>query len=356
MAAELPLPKTIFAHGWWMMDDAKMSKSLGNVVRPLDLANEYGVDALRYFLMREMTPGQDANFTLENFIGRYNSDLANDLGNLVNRITKLLGRNFDSILPDPGETSPSDADLIQHISGLQQKVRDELDLLRVNYAIGHVFDLLREINRYLEENAPWKLMKTEKDRAGAVLYNAAEALRLSAVHLYPVMPEKIARLLELMGTSARARFNEDHWFDWGHIKPGTRLGETDGLFPRIEEKEAVKEKFPKLDLKPEITFDDFTKLDIRIVKIIKAEKHPNADKLLKLQVDLGVEKRQIIAGIAEHYAPKDLVGKSVSIIANLKPAKIRGEISQGMILAAEDDSTASLLIPLKDVEAGSKVR
>jgi methionyl-tRNA synthetase len=228
--------------------------------------------------------------------------------------------------------------------------------MRVNYAITHVFDVLREINRYLEETAPWKLMKTDKDRAGAVLYNAAEALRLSAVHLYPVMPEKISQLLEVMGTSAQARLSEQGWFDWGHNKPGTKLGKTDGLFPRIEVQEAPEEEPEKLDLKDEISFDDFMKMDIRIAKIIKAEKHPNADKLLKLQVDLGAEQRQVIAGIAEHYSPEDLVGKTVSIVANLKPAKIRGELSQGMILAADDGKVVSPLIPLKDVDPGSKVR
>ncbi|MCF7827132.1 MAG: methionine--tRNA ligase [Candidatus Marinimicrobia bacterium] len=356
MAAGLPLPKTIFAHGWWLMGDAKMSKSLGNVVRPLDLANKYGVDALRYFLMREMTPGQDASFTIEGFISRYNSDLANDLGNMVNRITKLLGRHFDLVLPDPGETMPEDSDLVQHVSGLTEKVRAELDQMKVNYAITHVFDVLREINRYLEETAPWKLIKTDRDRAGAVLYNAAEALRLSAVHLYPVMPEKIAQLLVVMGTSAQARLNEVGWFEWGHLKPGTKLGKTDGLFPRIEVQEALEEKAEKLDLKDEISFDDFMKMDIRVGKIIKAEKHPNADKLLKLQVDLGTEQRQVIAGIAEHYSPDDLVGKFISIIANLKPATIRGELSQGMILAADDGKTVSPLIPLKKVDPGSKVR
>jgi len=356
MAAELPLPKTIFAHGWWLMGDTKMSKSLGNVVRPLDLSDEYGVDALRYFLMREMTPGQDASFTMDNFISRYNSDLANDLGNMVNRITKLIGRNFDYILPAPGETTPEDADLAQHVAGLQQKVRGELDQMRVNYAITHVFEVLREINRYLEVTAPWKLMKTDKDRAGSVLYNAAEALRLSAVHLHPVMPGKINKLLEVMGTSIDARLSEDDWFEWGHVKPGTQLGKTNGLFPRIEVKDTPVEEPKKLDLKPEVTFDDFMKMDIRVAKIIKAEKHPNADKLLKLQVDLGAEQRQVIAGIAEHYTPEDLLGKSVSIIANLKPAKIRGEVSQGMILAADDGTTVSPLIPLKDIEAGSKVR
>ncbi|NQV16097.1 methionine--tRNA ligase [bacterium] len=356
MAADLPMPKTIFAHGWWLIGDTKMSKSLGNVVRPLDLANEYGVDALRYFLMKEMTPGQDANFTLEAFINRYNSDLANDLGNMVNRITKLIGRNFDYSLPNPGETTPADADLAQHVAGLRQKVREEFDQMRVNYAITHVFDVLREINRYLEETAPWKLMKADKERAGTVLYNAAEALRLSAVHLYPVMPDKISQLLEVMGTSAQARLSEDDWFKWGHIKAGTILGKTEGLFPRIEIPETPEEAPFALDLKPEVTFDDFTKMDIRIVKIIGAEKHPNADKLLKLQVDLGAEQRQVIAGIADHYSPEDLLGKYVSIIANLKPVTIRGEISQGMILAADDGTSVSPLIPLKDVEPGSKVR
>ncbi len=356
MAAELPLPKTIFAHGWWLMGDAKMSKSLGNVVRPLDLANKYGVDSLRYFLMREMTPGQDASFTLEGFISRYNSDLANDLGNMVNRITKLLGRNFDYILPDPGETMPEDSDLAQHVAALREKVSIELGQMRVNYAITHVFDVLREINRYLEETAPWKLMKTEKERAGAVLYNAAEALRLSAVHLYPVMPEKISQLLEVMGTSAEARLSEEGWFDWGHNRPGTKLGKTDGLFPRIEVSDIPEEEAGKLDLKSEISFDDFTKMDIRVAKIIKAEKHPNADKLLKLQVELGTEQRQVIAGLAEYYTPDELLGKTVSILANLKPIKIRGELSQGMILAADDGKVVSPLVPLKDVDPGSKVR
>jgi len=356
MAAELPLPKTIFAHGWWLMGDEKMSKSLGNVVRPLDLANEYGVDSLRYFLMREMTPGQDASFTLDAFVKRYNADLANDLGNLVNRVTKLIGRNFDHLLPDSGETAAEDADLIQAVSELMQKVSDELDQMRVNYAIRHVFEVLREINRYMEDMAPWKLMKTDKQRAGEVLYNAAEALRLSAVHLYPVMPDKIGALLEVMGTSAKARFSDDGWFDWGHMKAGTRLGETAGLFPRIEIKAETEEEPPGLELKPEITFDDFMKMDIRVGTILKAEKHPNADKLLKLQVDLGAETRQVIAGIAEQFAPEDLLGKTVSIVANLKPAKIRGEISQGMILAAEDEKTISPLIPLNAIEPGSKVR
>jgi len=356
MAAELPLPRTIFAHGWWLMGDTKMSKSLGNVVHPLELSQKYGVDALRYFLMREMTPGQDASFTLEGFIGRYNADLANDLGNMVNRITKLVGRNFDYLLPAPGETTSEDADLAQHVAGLKDQVRHELEQLRVNYAITHVFEVLREINRYLEATAPWKLMKTDRERAGTVLYNAAEALRLSAVHLYPVMPDKISELLTVLGTSAAARYQETGWFEWGHQPAGVKLGRTDGLFPRIELEKPTEERPAKLDLKPEVSFDDFMKMDIRIGKILQAEKHPNADKLLKLQVDLGAEQRQVIAGIAEHYAPADLLGKSISLIVNLKPAKIRGEISQGMILAADDGTTISPLIPLKDVAAGSKVR
>lgn len=357
MAADLPLPRTIFAHGWWLIGETKMSKSLGNVVRPLDLADKYGVDALRYYLMREMTPGQDASFTEENFVTRYNSDLANDLGNLVNRVTKLISRHFDDALPEIGESTPEDADLQHHVSQVREKVSEEIEQVRVNYALQHVLDVLRQINRYLEDQAPWKLVKTDKNRAGTVLYNAAEALRLSAVHLYPVMPDKIAALLEVLGSSTQARFTEENWFDWGHVKPGTGIGKTSGLFPRIDlAEETEDEEQPGLDLKDEISFDDFMKMDIRMATIVQAEKHPNADKLLKLQVDLGPEQRQVIAGIAKHVKPEELIGKTIALLANLKPAKIRGEISQGMILAAEDDSSITPLLSMNPIKAGSKVR
>ncbi len=357
MAADIPLPKTIFAHGWWLIGDTKMSKSLGNVVRPLDLADKYGVDALRYYLMREMTPGQDASFTVESFVKRYNSDLANDLGNLVNRITKLISRHFDDKLPEVGEATPEDADLEHHVSQVREKVATELDQLRINYALQHILDVLRQINRYMEDQSPWKSVKTDKQRAGTVLYNAAEALRLSAVHLYPVMPEKIATLLEVLGTSTAARFSEENWFSWGHIQPGTAIGSTAGIFPRIEvEADDSQPESADMKLKAEISFDEFQKMDIRMGTVIKAEKHPNADKLLKLLVDLGVEQRQVVAGIAEWIQPEELLGRSIAILANLKPAKIRGEISRGMILAAEDDKVVSPLIGLKDTEDGSKVR
>jgi len=356
MAAELPLPRTIFAHGWWLVGETKMSKSLGNVVRPLDLADKYGVDALRYYLMREMTPGQDASFTEENFIQRYNSDLANDLGNLVNRVTKLVGRHFENNWPVVGEQTPEDADLMHHAIQVHALVAAEIDKLRINYALQHVLEVLRQINRYLEDQAPWKVVKTDKGRAGTILYNAAEALRLSAGHLYPVMPDKIGALLEILGSSAEARLEDENWFNWGAVSSGTAMGKTSGLFPRIEIRAESEEEVPGLDLKPQITFDEFQKLDIRMGRIIQAEKHPNADKLLKLQVDLGAETRQIIAGIAEWFQPEQLVGETIAILANLKPAKIRGERSQGMLLAAEDERMVAPLRSIAEIAPGSSVR
>lgn len=362
MAAKIPLPKTIFAHGWWLIGSAKMSKSLGNVVRPIDLADKYGVDALRYFLMREMTPGQDASFTEEIFITRYNSDLANDLGNLVNRITKLIGRFFDGKLPGNPDPTPEDADLTEHALKLKDAVDVEVDALKINSAIERVLEMLREINRYMDGQAPWKTVKTDAVRAGAILYTCAEALRLAASALHPVMPGKIEELFKIFGISETAFPNDPHWFGWGFLKAGDTITPIEGLFPRIDA-EAVSESTAPTEpgvtvdpIKPEIGFEDFEKLDLRVVKILSAEKHPNADRLLKLQVDLGSEQRQVIAGIADHFNPDDLVGKFITIIANLKPAKIRGEISQGMILAADDGVAVAPLTPIKSVAAGSKIR
>lgn len=363
MAANIPLPKTIFAHGWWLIGSTKMSKSLGNVIRPLELADKYGVDALRYFLMREMTPGQDASFTEEIFITRYNSDLANDLGNLVNRITKLIGRFFDGKMPGNADPTPEDADLMYRALGLKSAVDVEIDALKVNASIEKVLELLREINRYMDGQAPWKTVKNDVTRAGAILYTCGEALRLAASALHPVMPGKIEALFRIFGIPESAFPNDLHWFEWGFLKAGDTITPVEGLFPRIEvdtlkkPDTAVVTPEHQIDpIKPEIGFEEFEKLDLRVVKILAAEKHPNADRLLKLQVDLGSEKRQVIAGIADHFKPEDLVGKLITIIANLKPAKIRGEISQGMILAADDGVTVAPLSPTKIVAPGSKIR
>lgn len=364
MAAKIPLPKTIFAHGWWLVGTAKMSKSLGNVVRPLDLADKYSVDALRYFLMREMTPGQDASFTEEIFITRYNSDLANDLGNLVNRVTKLVGRFFEGKLPGNADPTPEDADITEKALALKAVVDAEVDELKINIAIERVLEMLRDINRYMDNQAPWKVVKTDPVRAGGILYTTAEALRLAASALHPVMPVKIMELFDIFGIPDDAFPNGDRWFEWGFLKVGAPVKATAGLFPRIDKEAELastmdkkSESKPKpIKIKPEVAFEDFEKLDLRVVTIVAAEKHPNADRLLKLQVDLGGEQRQIIAGVAEYFAPDELVGKQITIIANLKPAKIRGEVSQGMILAADDDQSIAPLIPIKPVKNGSKVR
>jgi len=358
MAAELPLPKTIFAHGWWLVGETKMSKSLGNVVRPLELADKYGVDALRYFLMREMTPGQDASFTLDVFIQRYNSDLANDLGNLLNRITRLVGRYFQNQLPAPVDLTAEDEELAQAAVNLKDRVFQEVDSLRVNYAIEAIFEVLRDINRYLEQQAPWKVAKQDLSRAGTILYTAAEALRLVGGHLHPVMPGKIDELFRILGVSEEDLALNSHWFEWGFLKAGTTITRIGALFPRIEKAPPSEEQSTKGESKMEdtITIEEFQKVKLRVGTIVKAKRHPRADRLLLLKVDLGQEERQLVAGIAGHYNPEELVGRQIIVVANLQPAKIRGEESQGMLLAAEGDGKIKLLMPDGPVPNGSPIR
>lgn len=226
-ALGLALPQTIFAHGWWLTNDAKMSKSLGNIVNPLDLADQYGVDPVRYYLMREMILGQDANFSLESFIKRYNSDLANDFGNLLNRVGGLISKHFGGIVPPPGSHEPSAGEIEKEASGLDSKAHDLIRDLRMDEAIEAVMRLIRNVNRYLEQSAPWKLVKSDSRAAGHVLYTSTEALRLSAVLLTPVMPSKIFTVLDILGAKGtQAR--------WGELKPGTRISPHEALFPRIE--------------------------------------------------------------------------------------------------------------------------
>jgi methionyl-tRNA synthetase len=226
-ALDLPLPETIFAHGWWLMGESKMSKSLGNVVRPLDLIEQHGVDAVRYYLMAEMILGNDANFTPENFIKRYNSDLANDFGNLLNRVSGLIGKYFDAVVPAPGELSADDQLIMAQGAALDAKVRGLLLDYKVDAAINEIMNLIRAVNKYMEMQAPWKLAKTDRPAAGRVLYVATEALRLSAVLLRAVMPEKAERVLEILGA-------KDSGLTWGGLKAGTKLEAHPPLFPRIE--------------------------------------------------------------------------------------------------------------------------
>tara|TARA_B100000745_G_scaffold214407_1_gene142387 strand:- start:774 stop:1775 length:1002 start_codon:yes stop_codon:yes gene_type:complete len=319
------------------MGESKMSKSMGNVIDPMDLIDDYGVDPVRYYLMREMVLGQDANFTLESFIKRYNSDLANDFGNLLSRITTLVKKNFASILPEPGKLTQPELDIRSSAEDLVELVNDKIRSMNINDAIEEIFQFIRSVNRYMEYQAPWKLIKEDKSSAGRVLYTAAESLRISAMLLSPVMPNRTKDLFHALN-------NDSVSPKWGGLQPGRELRHHEPLFPRIELK--MEKQKPEIKVEnPEnmITFEDFKKVDLRTAEIVQAEKVDGADRLLKIQVKMGADTRQIVAGIAEYYKPDDLIGKKVILVANLKPVEIKGVESQGMLLAASDESSLTLV-------------
>jgi len=354
-AMEIPLPNTIFAHGWWMMDQAKMSKSLRNIVSPLDLIDLYGVDSVRYYLIRDMVLGQDANFSEKLFIERYNAELANDFGNLASRVATLIHKNFDSVIPQPGELNADDEHIIEQAEQLPPKVHRRIDQLDLNKASDAIITFIRAINKYMEIRQPWKLVKKDKSDTGTVLYIAAEGLRIAARLLHPIMPGKINGLLENLPINETAQ----NKFNWGLLQPGQKLGEFKNLFPRIKTKQPPapkpKEKPQKMEEENQISIDQFAKLKLRTAKVVSAEAVPKTDKLLKLQIDTGKDQRQIVAGIAKHYDPQSLIGKTIVIVANLKPVKIRGIESQGMLLAAQKDQQLSLLTTLDNMDAGAQI-
>ncbi len=348
MSANMPLPKTIFAHGWWLSGESKMSKSLGNVVNPLDLIEEYGVDPVRYYLMREMVLGQDANFTMESFIKRYNSDLANDFGNLLSRVSKLIEKNFDGIIPNPLKNSDAENIIQSSAEKTVELIHNLIHKMKVNDAIEETMQFIRGVNKYMEQQAPWKLVKEDKESAGRVLYTAAEALRIGTLLLTPVMPHRTEFVLETLN----AKGTDLHW---GGLKPGTKLKQHSPLFPRVNVKKETQKQTKQLKKKT-ITIEDFEKLGLKTAEIISAEKVEGADKLYKLQILLGDEKRQIVSGIADHYSLDELVGKMIVVVSNLEPAAIRGVESKGMLLAASRKKELSLIVIDGDkIESGEKV-
>ncbi len=358
MALDLPLPKQVFAHGWILMKDGKMSKSKGNVVDPISLTDRYGLDALRYYLLREVPFGADGVFTPEGFVDRVNFDLANDLGNLLNRTVAMIDKYFDGDIPAFAKAE-TDIDTSLETMALETVTAYEeaMDHMQFSVALSTLWQYISRTNKYIDENEPWVLAKDEakKDRLGNVMAHLVDSLRRTAVLLRPFLTETPGKIFSQLGVTDEALQSFDSIRDFGVVRAGTRVDKQGPIFPRLDTEEEVaaikammtkpaEEKQTDIEpIKEEIAFDDFLKLDVRVAEVIQAEKMKKADKLLKIYVDLGNEKRQIISGIAKFYNPEDLVGKKVLVVANLKPVKLRGELSQGMILTGEDpDGNLSL--------------
>ena len=371
MALDLPLPKQVFGHPWLLQGDGKMSKSKGNVIYADDLASIFGVDAVRYFVLHEMPFENDGTITWDLMVERMNSDLANTLGNLVNRTISMSNKYFGGVVENKGVEGDVDADFKKVVLEAPVKAAEKMDKLRVADAITEIFALFKRSNKYIDETMPWALAKdeTQQDRLATVLYNLIEAINIGASLLEPFMPETSAKILAQINGVPRAF---DDMTEFGKYQSGNKVVEKpEILFARMDQKEVMEkvkeieeaqkaevqgEKYPEVEKKPEITIDDFDKIQIQVGEVIKCEPVKKAKKLLVSQIKIGAETRQIVSGIAKYYKPEEMVGKKVAVITNLKPCKLCGVESQGMILAAGDDEgNLSVVTVDKDIVAGSEI-
>ncbi len=353
MALEIDLPKKVFGHGWILLDGGKMSKSKGNIVDPVVLIDRYGVDALKYFLLREYAFGQDGLFTNEVLLNRLNADLANDLGNLVSRSLAMVEKYRDGVVPAAGPAFSFDEEMKELASTCHARVDEHMAELDFSGALEEIWRVIRRTNKYIDETMPWALAKEEDkaDQLDTVLYNLIEGIRVISVLIHPFMHHTSQKIWEQLGIEAQGYETCE---TFGRYPVGNKVQKGESLFPRIDVAKELEElnqmneekKAPQIEKpepKEEISIDDFAKLDLRVAEVIEVEEHPNADKLLVLTLDLGYEKRQVVSGIKSHYNRENLMGKRVVVITNLKPVKLRGVESQGMILAAEDQENLSLL-------------